>query len=258
MNKKLTYSHNQIYENKGVYGDKEKLIGKSSDRLEKMLKIVRNLKQEPENILDIGCGTGYFAHLLKVMYPNAKVYGVDISRTALSIGRNKYKDIKFLKADAEIKLPFKDNMFDLLISGEHIEHVRDIDQTLLEINRVTKNGGVLVVTTPNLASWMNRILLLFGKQPWYLDPSLRKTLAVFSIGNFTFPENLDSPPSGHLRLYTLDMLKKLLQSYGFKTVGVQGRTMLQKILLKQIDKIFSYIPALAFGLIVKTEKEKNI
>ena len=258
MNKKLTYSHNQIYENKGVYGDKEKFIGGTSNRLEKMIKIVKNLKHAPENILDVGCGTGYFAHLTKSMYPNAKVYGIDISNTALSIGRRKYKDIIFVKADAEVELPFNGNTFDLVISGEHIEHIRDVDQNLLEINRVTKKGGILLVTTPNLASWMNRIFLLFGKQPWYLDPSLRKTLPVFSIGNYTFPKNLSSPPPGHLRLYTLDMLKKLLRAYGFKTVDVQGRMMLQKILIKQIDKLFSNIPPLAFGLIVKTEKVKNI
>ncbi len=253
-----TQLSNQIYETKGVYGDKGKLIGKSSDRLEKMLKIVRNLKQTPENILDVGCGTGYFAHLLKRMYPNAKVHGVDISGTALSIGKKKYKDIIFIKADAEVKLPFKDNTFDLVISGEHIEHVRDVDKNLLEINRVTKKGGTLIVTTPNLASWMNRTLLLFGKQPWYLDPSLRKSLPIFRVGNFTFPENLDSPPSGHLRLFTLDMLKKLLEAYGFIAIDIQGWMMLQKVFLKQIDQFFSHIPMLAFGLIVKAEKVKKI
>lgn len=249
---------NQIYETKGVYGDEQKLIGVSSDRLAKVIKILKNLNLDLKNILDIGCGTGYIAHLTKSMYPDAKVFGVDISATALSIVKKKYKDIEFVKADAEVKLPFSDDKFDLVISGEHIEHLRDIDQNLLEINRVTKKGGVLILTTPNLASWMNRILILFGKQPWYLDPSLRKTLPIFSIGNFTFPENLDSYPSGHLRLYTLDMLQKLLKAYGFKVVDVQGRIMLRKIFLKQIDQVFSFIPELAFGLIVKAEKVENL
>ena len=256
MNK--TRLSNQIYENKGVYGDEENFLQGTSNRLEKMIKIVKNLKHTPENILDVGCGTGYFAHLTRSIYPNAKVYGVDISNTALSIGRRKYKDIIFVKADAEVKLPFKDNTFDLVISGEHIEHVRDIDQNLLEINRVTKKGGVMILTTPNLGSWLNRILLLLGKQPYFLDASLTKTLPIFKIGNYTFPEKLDYPSSGHLRLYTLDMLQKLLQTYGFKTVEAQGRMMLQKIFLKQIDQFFSHIPMLALGLIVKTEKVENL
>ncbi len=254
MNKKQLSNH--IYETKGVYGDQKKIVSKSSNRLEKMLLIAKSLKTKPKNILDIGCGTGYFAHLLKTIYPDANVFGVDISNTALSIGKRKYKNISLLKADAEVRLPFKNNTFDLVISGEHIEHIRDVDRNLLEINRVTKKGGTLIVTTPNLASWVNRILLLFGKQPWFLEPSLRKTLPIFSIGNFTFPESLDSKPSGHLRLYTPDMLKKLLNVYGFKIVDIQGRTMLRKIVLKQIDQFFSNIPELAFGMIIIAVKTR--
>lgn len=247
-----------IYETKRVYGDENMLNSKSSNRLEKMLEMAKSIKKSPENILDIGCGTGYFAHLLKTMYPNANVFGVDISERALTIGRKKYKNISLLNADAEVKLPFKNNTFDLVISGEYIEHIKDVDTNLLEINRVLKKGGTLIITTPNLAYWMNRILLLFGRQPWYLDPSLRKTLPIFKIGDFTFPENLNNPPAGHLRLYTLDMLKKLLNIYGYKTIEVKGSKMLRKIVFKQIDQLISNFPNLAFGLITKAVKSTSL
>ncbi len=255
MNK--TRHSNQIYETKGVYGDGEKFVNGTSDRLGKMIEIVKNLTKAPKNVLDVGCGTGYFAHLTKKTYPNAKVYGVDISNAALSIGKKKYKDIIFVKADAEVKLPFKDNTFDLVISGEHIEHVRDIDQNLLEINRVMRTGGTLIITTPNLVSAFNRLLVLMGKWPFYFEASLLKTIPMFKFMKFTFP-NIDLLPSGHLRLFTPEMLVKLLKIYCFKKVYGQGLSYLSKPVVRQFDKLFSLNTKLASGLLLIFIKEKSL
>lgn len=246
--------HTNIYEQEGVYGDENKFL--FSNRLEKILKIVRSLDEKPKRILDVGCGTGYLMHKITFIYPKADIYGIDISKKALSLGQKKYNKIKFVFTDAEKKFPFKDKYFDLVISGEHIEHLKDVDIYLSQINRVMKSNGTLLITTPNLASWINRAFLLFGRQPWYLDPSLRITLPIFSVFGYHFPENLSSLPAGHLRLYTLDMLKKLLKAYGFITKKSYGGWMLSKPWLKQIDMMFSHFPSLAFGLILVAKKEK--
>lgn len=242
-----------IYELKGVYGDEEKLDS-SYNRLGKMLQLVDSLPSIPKKILDVGCGTGMFADLLKQKFPESEVVGIDISKKALSLGKEKYRDVKFIFADAEKTLPFKDMYFDLVISGEHIEHLVDVDSYLDEINRVTKKNGYLLLTTPNLASWMNRMLLFCGLQPWYLDASYRKNLPIFSIGSFRFPENPGAPSAGHLRLFTLNILKKLLLSTGYKTEQVVGAKIMAKPLLKQIDTVFSFIPSLAFGVIILAKK----
>lgn len=252
MNK--AHPSNQMYEKKGVYGDEEKFINGTSDRLDKMTKIVSSLKQTPKNILDVGCGTGYFTHSLKRMYPSAKVHGVDISDTALSIGKKKYKDIIFVKADTEVKLPFKDNTFDLVISGEHIEHVRDIDKNLLEINRVMRTRGTLIITTPNLVSAFNRLLVLVGKWPFYFEASLLKTIPMFKFVKFTLP-NMDLLPSGHLRLFTPEMLVRLLTIYNFKKV-YEGLSYLSKPVVRQFDRLFSLNTNLASGLLLIFIKEK--
>lgn len=255
-NKKFT---DRIYETER-YGNEQEFVSTASDRTRmlKMTELIRNLKVKPKYILDVGCGVGFFANHLKTNYKDACVYGVDISKTALAKGQSMYKDIKFIRADAEARLPFKDKMFDLIISGNHIEHLVDVDGYLKEINRVTKKGAVMILATPNLGSWLNRILLLFGKQPYFLDASLTKTLPILKIGNYTFPENLDYPSSGHLRLYTLDMLKKLLSEYGFRTIQVKGAMMLEKPFLSQADRLFAYLPGLALRLIIKAEKVHEI
>lgn len=252
MKKKINpLSMNEV---KGVYGDEEKY---SNDRVEKMLYFVKSFETPPKNVLDIGCGTGYFLNLLTQEIEKLNAIGIDISKTAIKIGKKKYPKVKFILADAEKKLPFKNNYFDVVISGENIEHVRDIDTYLAEINRITKKEGMLIVTTPNLASWMNRILLLLGKQPFYLEASLVKTFPIFRIGKYTFPETLNNPPAGHLRLFTLDMIRKLLFYYGYKTTHQKGRWILSKPLLKQIDKFFSIFPNLSFGYVLSAIKVKD-
>src|SRR5258708_7399625 len=121
-----------------------------------------------------------------------------------------------------------------------------------------KKGSYLIITTPNLASWFNRILLLLGKQPYKTEASYLHTLPIFSIGNFTFPENLSTAASGHIRVMTLDMLNKLLKFYGFKSKRELGRTTLTKPILRQFDNLISSYPSLASGLVVEFEKVSKV
>jgi ubiquinone/menaquinone biosynthesis C-methylase UbiE len=248
-----TNSLKNIYEMDGVYGDADKFAS-NTNRLALMLTFITNLEKKPQEILDIGCGTGHLANEIKKIYPSANITGIDISKKAITIGKKKYKQITLLQGDAEKNLPFASVHFDLVISGEHIEHLQDPDTYLSEINRVMKKDGILLLTTPNLGYWASRILLLFGRQPYYLEPSLRKTLPIVSFGKKTFPENLETLPSGHLRLYTFDMLKKLLNAYDFTTVGAKGSYMLKNFPFKQLDHLFANFPSLSFGLILKVKK----
>src|SRR3982751_391611 len=111
----------QIYESEGVYGDEKKFLV-NDDRFNKMIAMVKSMKPKPEHVLDIGCGTGFFSNKIKEIYPASEVYGIDISQKALTIGKKQFKNINFKLVDAEGKLPFVDNFFRLVISGEHIEH----------------------------------------------------------------------------------------------------------------------------------------
>lgn len=242
-----------IYERDGVYGDAKNFTSDNL-RLRHMVKFIQTLDQKPERVLDIGCGTGSFANIIKNTYPDADIYGLDVSKKALSIAEKKYPSIKFINVDAELKLPFKNNYFQLIISGENIEHIRDVDTYLIEIHRTLKKNGSLILTTPNLGSWLNRFLLLFGLQPFYLEPSLRKTFPILSYFGKTFPEDLESPPSEHLRLYTLNMLKKLVNFYGFTLTEVKGTEILKGLILKQVDSFFSNFPTLSYGLVLKLKK----
>jgi SAM-dependent methyltransferase len=70
-----------------------------------------------------------------------------------------------LQVDANQRLPFDDHSFDLIWCSEVIEHLEDPAFALAELRRVTKPGGLLVLTTPNSYAWLFRAIALFGLTP---------------------------------------------------------------------------------------------
>lgn len=96
-------------------------------------------------ILDIGCGDGVLLYLVS-QKAKAKLHGVDLDADSLKFAKNQVK-AKFKKSTAE-KLPFKSNQFDLVIATEIIEHLKNPDKMLKEIQRVLKPKAKVIVTTP--------------------------------------------------------------------------------------------------------------
>jgi len=100
-------------------------------------------------VLDAGCGAGQGSAYLSqsgALY----VVGIDISSEAILYARQIFtqNNLSFVVMDA-LHLGFPDHTFDLVTSIEVIEHLIEPEQYLAEIRRVLKNGGILVLSTPN-------------------------------------------------------------------------------------------------------------
>jgi len=74
-----------------------------------------------------------------------------------------------IAADASGPLPFRPESFDLIVAGELIEHLIDQESFLRECYRLLRPGGRLVLTTPNLSFSINRLLILFGREPMFVS-----------------------------------------------------------------------------------------
>jgi len=102
-----------------------------------------------KDILDVASGMGYGANLLA---KNANsVVGVDISEQAVASSRNKYfrENLSYQVASVS-ELPFENDIFDIVVSFETIEHISESLQLkfLEEVKRVLKEDGVFIVSTP--------------------------------------------------------------------------------------------------------------
>jgi len=129
-------------------------------------QIIRTLKEhgiKDKKCLDIGPGTGRFIQFLKS--ENASlICAADISSEALN-SCDKYVN-ESQKIDIENEsLIFGDNSFDIIISFEVLEHLREPDNYISEIVRVAKDGAIVLISLPNITSLISRVRMLFGLLP---------------------------------------------------------------------------------------------
>ena len=103
-----------------------------------------------EYTLDLGCGNGISSKMLHDRGRN--VVGVDISPLFLAETKKwENETLKYFVGDA-LSLDFESEQFGVVCSNELIEHTPDVEATLLEMIRVTRKGGRIVVAGPNLCS----------------------------------------------------------------------------------------------------------
>ena len=201
-------------------------------------------------ILDVGCSHGGWVLLFRRILKAEEAYGVDISEDGVKIANE--KGVKAFKVDLNSEsFPFKDAFFEIVFLMEVIEHLVNPDNCLREINRVLKHSGVLVMTTPNLASFVNRIVLLGGYQPYFAETSLECAEGYF------FGKRYRHTTSGHLRLYTLKGLKGLLLDHGFQVVhafGVPSVKNVPKTVL-WVDRVLRRFPSLTINMALYARKE---
>jgi methionine biosynthesis protein MetW len=198
-------------------------------------------------IVELGCGDGSLFVEVANALSIRDVYGVDIDEVALKKAAG--RGVKVFKADFNSDpLPFKDGFFDAILMEEVIEHLVNPDNAIREAHRVLKAGGLFLLSTPNLAWWLNRLALLLGYQPYWSECS-----TMYNVGKFK--RNQGQPLSGHLRLYTYKALKQLLELHGFKVIASKGITYNNlPSAFKHLDNLISKMPSLAQIVMVLAQK----
>lgn len=125
--------------------------------------IIKSLlkKFKPGDALDAACGTGRYSELLNSL--GHKVTGIDLSPDMLSQARkNRSKQINFLQGDLTT-IPLKDESVDLAICTLAFTHFPNIDKALLELSRVVRPKGHIIIS--DIHPW----LVALGGQAEFLD-----------------------------------------------------------------------------------------
>jgi ubiquinone/menaquinone biosynthesis C-methylase UbiE len=149
---------------------KERLIGTQYEWQNVIDNIFRicddNLKTfKPYKIIDVGCGDGTTT-LRVANYFNLNmnnVYGVDYDDALVNTSKQLFNVNKIdLETD---DIPFEDNTFDLVICNQVLEHLKHYRKVIDDLIRITSEKGYIIIGIPNLSHLINRIYLLFGRQP---------------------------------------------------------------------------------------------
>lgn len=120
----------------------------------------------PIRILDIGLGSA--RDLLNVRAACGKtrlaLFGIEAQEIYLQYARDNGITTFSLNIE-EQSLPVDDGFFDIIICNHVVEHTKEIYWIFAEVARTLKPGGLAIIGCPNLASWHNRLALLFGQEP---------------------------------------------------------------------------------------------
>lgn len=92
-------------------------------------------------LLDVGCGSGGDAAFYACA--GAEVYGIDLSAEQLSMARKRTKGV-FVQESME-NISFAANRFDVVTSFYVLQHAEDVTKALLEMIRVARPGGIILV-----------------------------------------------------------------------------------------------------------------
>lgn len=210
---------NSFYETQGfAVGDHNY---NEENRFKKITSIIFNFsknKKDDLELLDLGCGDGSYIDFLSKKYNGMRFTGSDVSNKIVDLNREKseYSHFNFFAHDFN-KVLFSEKKYDIIIAGELIEHLENTDNFFISIKNILKDDGILIITTPNLASWLDRCMLLIGWQPFSTEVSYvsrtfgrKRFYKLFGIS--------DSVTVGHLRLFTPKALTDLAEFYGFKKI----------------------------------------
>ena len=124
-------------------------------------------------VLDVACGTGTFERLVLQEHPNLHIVGVDLAERMLAIAQQKcrhYPHVSFQKASVAA-LPFNDRSFDLVLSASALHYFDDPIAALIEMKRVLKPDGELVILDWCKDDWLCQLYDLVLKR---IDPAYKQ------------------------------------------------------------------------------------
>jgi len=153
--------------------------------------ILENIEKGSE-VLSVGSNHGDIEEIIRKQ--GNHVFCLELPRVA-AVGMRKNSKLHWFKGSGEDPLPFENERFDVVVATEVIEHLRNLEEFISECFRVLKPGGIILVSTPNVARPINVVQMMMGLQVRGFFHDLEKPL--------------------HLRFYTPFTLSCLLARGGF-------------------------------------------
>ena len=168
------------------------------DRMRQYIDIALTKVNKPSaRLLDVGCADGA---IVAPFASRASLHGLDVNATFAEGAKKRGFDVRIVDFEKD-KFPHESGTFDVLTSGETIEHVVNTDWFMTEINRVMKDGGIAVFSVPNINQLISLPMMLFFDLPPRYSARFR---------------------APHVRDFTPRTFRKCLRAFGFEVLESCG------------------------------------
>lgn len=209
----------------------------------------RSANGERPMLLEVGINYGEVVLSVVKAFPLFEVCGLEhpdreFLKDDSYLARMRDAGIKLITSDMDNgMLPFSDSMFDVVLFCEVLEHLSPIKvpQIIAELSRIVKPNGAVIITSPNLVSFLNRLVFLKGS----------------SIFTPAIPLHYAGGTFGHIRLYTVQELEGIASRSGLYMKHVRynnallingSEIRLHTIIVKKLQIILSpFFPSLSNG-----------
>lgn len=167
-----------------------------------LINLMSNEKDDPVDVLEIGCACGATLLKIKDIYKNSNLYGVEVNTNCAEIAKN---FATIISENIENKvLPFEDNFFDYIILGDVLEHLVDPWSVLNNLRKHLKPSGWVIASIPNVMHFSVIRGLLNGS--WtYTDAGLLDTT--------------------HLRFFTFAEIDKMFINAGYENMQYSANSL---------------------------------
>lgn len=155
---------------------------------QKIIKYVGSNKK----VLDVGCADGYLGKELK--NNGCFVVGIEGNVQRAKIAKEILDDVVIGNIEGLKTLSCPENFFDVIVFADVLEHLIMPDVVLANFKKYLKEGGIIIISVPNIARIDIRVKLLLGKFNYAQGGILDRT---------------------HLRFFTLDSIQRLLTVSGY-------------------------------------------
>lgn len=202
-------------------GSDENFVSQAKGRektFRKSLKFIEKYAKKGK-ILDIGTAGGSFLYVAREK--GWKVYGIEPNKWLCKWGKKHYNlDIE---QGTIFDVKYKSNYFDVVTLWDVLEHTPNPKEVLIEVNRILKRGGLLVVNYPDIGSWIARLMrskwiFLLTVHLYYFTPkTIKKMLNKTGFDMFKIKPYFQTLSLGYL-VFRMKPYSKFLHKVGDKLV----------------------------------------
>lgn len=160
--------------------------------------LIEDITDGANRVLEVGCAEGATGHVLKQSGRASEVVGIELDEAASIIATKRLDrvicgDLEQLELNALFN---NDDLFDYVICGDVLEHLKDPWDVLYQLLKLLKPGGRAVISLPNIRWYRVSIpLIIFDDWTYQTSGVLDKT---------------------HLRFFTKSTAIKMLEEAGLK------------------------------------------